>query len=178
MRLYAEIPARRARQVAFDIGAVVWVLGWIWVAVRIHDLVGTLSGPLGEALKGAGSAISDIGGLFGFGGAGNSVAGAGDIVSQLSWYVVPVALLPLAAVLFWYIPRRVRWGREAAAAAALRGTPGDTRLFAMRALTHQPLARLQARVADPIGSYSRGEFDELAAVELTALGLHSRPSSR
>ena len=49
VKLYADVPARRARQLAGDIWLVVWTLCWIWIAVKLHGLIMSLAAP-GQAI--------------------------------------------------------------------------------------------------------------------------------
>ena len=50
MKIYADTPARRTRQVISDIWFVVWAVLWIWLAVRLHDLIVPL-GTLGRSCR-------------------------------------------------------------------------------------------------------------------------------
>lgn len=90
------------------------------------------------------------------------------------WLGVLVALLPIAYVASRHLPRRWRWMREAAAAQQLLSVVGDTRLFALRAMTSLPLYELARVSADPVGDLVRGEHHALAAYELHRLGLRPR----
>ena len=45
MKLYSDIPARRAVQVAADVGVVLWVVLWVRVAQRVHDATMALAEP-------------------------------------------------------------------------------------------------------------------------------------
>ena len=54
MKLYSDIPGRRAVQVAADVGVVLWVVLWVRIAQRVHDATMALAEP-GRNLAGAGS---------------------------------------------------------------------------------------------------------------------------
>ncbi|WNB87144.1 hypothetical protein [Cellulomonas sp. ATA003] len=58
MSLYAEIPARRARQLAGDTLVLAWVVAWVLVGRAVHDVVGRLAEP-GRALESAGGALEE-----------------------------------------------------------------------------------------------------------------------
>ena len=58
MKLYSDIPGRRAVQVAADVGIVLWVVLWVRIAQRVHDATMALAAP-GRNLAGAGSSFRD-----------------------------------------------------------------------------------------------------------------------
>ena len=87
--------------------------------------------------------------------------------------------MPLALVLFGWLPRRLRWMRRAGVAGAVRDQPAGTDLLALRALATQPLNKLAKLGPDIAQSWRNGDasaVDALAALELKDLGL--RPSGR
>ena len=59
MKLYADTPARRHRQIMADVGFVLWAIVWIWLASKMYDLVLMLGAP-GVAIESAGSSLSDM----------------------------------------------------------------------------------------------------------------------
>ena len=84
------------------------------------------------------------------------------------------------------VPGRVAAARMAAAPAALdarredasrlRGEgAGDLALFAWQAVARRPLGELRRAVDDPGGALLRGDYTDLAALELRALGLRTVP---
>jgi hypothetical protein len=199
MRFYAERPARVARQVLADL----LVIGWVWVVVTTakaaRSLVGQLQGPAG-ALASAGRSIEDTFGgaaetasriplvgedlarALGLGtGAGESLAAAGQRQQQIIdtvglWAAIAmVAFAAVPVVLLWlYV--RLRYARTAGSAVVARAR--DVDLLALRALAHQPTRQLLRVSGDPAGAWrreERGVVDDLAALELRALGLRSRP---
>jgi hypothetical protein len=197
MKIYADVPATRARQVFADLFIVAWLWFWIWLAVRLHDLVLKLAVP-GQKLSGAGDGmaggLSDAGSKMdkvpGLGGAlsspfnkaadaARSLADAGReqvaLVHDLAW-VLSLGLLvgPLTVVLAVWLPLRVRWIRRASAAAGLRSDTAGRDLLALRALANQPLRRLTRIDSDPVAAWRRGDqvtVDALAALELRRLGV-------
>jgi hypothetical protein len=194
MKLYAEVTGVRVRQIVMDVVLVGWVVVWIRIGMRVHDLVEALGAP-GERLEDAGGriagSVSRLGGraddlpIVGrrLGDAFGSVASGGraleragvaqqDAVHTLAlWLGVLLAVIPIIWALARYLPGRVRWVREATAAARLRTSAADLRLFALRALVTVPLSDLHKVSADPAADYDAGRFRELAAVELASMGL-------
>jgi hypothetical protein len=197
VKLYAENPATRFRQLFTDILVVVWVYVWISLAVKLYDLVQKLAVP-GQKLEGAGNGLSDNLGRAGdriddvpgvgdsvaapFRSAANaarSIANAGrdqqEIVGDLAWALALMLLvLPLALILFVWLPLRVRWVRRASSAARLRGVTAGRDLLALRALATQPLGRLVALDPHIAAAWRRGDPEavgKLASLELGSLGL-------
>ncbi|MDQ6650632.1 MAG: hypothetical protein M3Z02_11060, partial [Actinomycetota bacterium] len=79
-------------------------------------------------------------------------------------------------VLLRRLPDRLRWAREAGAAARLRAGSLNLELFAVRALAQRPLVELARLGPDPAGAYRRNEpvvVEALAGLELMALGLRA-----
>jgi hypothetical protein len=202
MRIYAEKPGHASRQIISDFVIAWWIGIWVWIGMRIHDLVNGLAGP-GETIEEAGTSFA--GSLIEAGrrvadlpvvGEGlqfalNAVAEAGvtlqragqaqqDAVNTLAlWLGVLVAFLPIAFVLFHYLPDRVRWIREAAAASRARGPAAENLyLFALRAIATRPLRELLRATPDPGRAFATGDYEALAALELDELGLRAVPSRR
>lgn len=196
MTWYAETGPLRSRQLLLDALIALWVLLWVRIGVAVDDAVRKLSAP-GRELEKAGNGLSGglsaaaaraddvplLGGglsrpLDAAAGAGDALARAGaaqqDAVGTLA---VVLALLlagiPIAWALQHWLPARLRWARQATAAASLRG---DVELFALRAATHRPLHELARLGDDPVGRWRRGEpgaAEALAALELRAQGLRA-----
>jgi hypothetical protein len=197
MKLYAETPARREWQIATDMFVLAWLAFWIWLAVKLYDLVLKLGVP-GQKLQGAGDGMAD--GLADAGAKVHRVPVAGDSLSepftkaanaartladagrseqhtigQLAWVLAALLLaVPLAVVLLGWLPWRVRWARRAGVAAALRGSGAGADLLALRALATHPLRRLSTVDDDPVAAWRQGDqrvITALAALELRRLGL-------
>jgi hypothetical protein len=199
MKLYADTPARRTRQVTGDVVALGWVLLWIWLALELRERILKLAAP-GRALERAGTSFTgglneagdkvgglpvvgdDVAGAFRrAGGAGTSVAEAGrsqqDAVGQLGW-VLPslVFLLAVGIVLARWLPGRIAWTREAGAASRLLSGPDATEVFATRAVVRLPTTTLAALPTGTITAWRAGDPDAaatLAALELKTLGLRT-----
>lgn len=196
MRVYADVPLVRVRQLCLDLLTAAWIYLWVRVGLRIFELVNLLQGP-GRSLEGAGEALADRAGDLGEGVADVPVVGGalrapfraisdGGVLLQEAgvaqqsavhtlalWLAVTIALLPILWAVIAYVPARLRWVREASAASRLRVADPDLALFALRALTNQPVAALAAVSTDPVNDYRRGEYAALASLELRSLGLRA-----
>ena len=197
VRLYADRPDLRARQLAADLGVLAWIVLWVLVARAVHGAVLVLAEP-GEAVEGLGRSVArtmaaaaetadrvpvageDLARPFeALGNAGSSVGDAGqaaqDAVGTLATVLtVLLVLLPVGWLLLRWLPGRWRYAREAGAAMRLlRGGP-DLELLAVRALATAPLPRLAALPAGTGAAWRAGDpaaVRALAAVELDRLGL-------
>lgn len=197
MQLYAQHPAVRARQLAADLGLLAWLVLWVLVARVVHGAVLLLAAPgqavadLGRSMSGnlssAASAARDVplvgGRLSGpfrsLAGTGDSVRGAGqsaqDAVGTLAVVLaIVLVVLPVGWLLLRWLPWRLRWIREAAAARRLLRGSADLELLAARALATAPLPRLAALPAGTGAAWRSGEpaaVRTLAGLELDRLGL-------
>jgi hypothetical protein len=82
--------------------------------------------------------------------------------------------IPVAMVVALWLPRRVRFYRQAKASQAFLDSTADLDLFALRAMASQPLYVLAAVSDDPVKAWRSGDrrvIDELAALELRRNGL-------
>ncbi|MGZ4610542.1 MAG: hypothetical protein ACXV2H_09830 [Actinomycetes bacterium] len=204
MKLYAERPLRATNQLLGDLLVLGWVVFWIWLATAVHDKVGALAGPgreaenagnnLATSLHNAAGHVDDIP-LAGDtlrrpfddgAGAGRDFAQAAQsyqhAVAQLATFAaIAVAVIPIALLLAYWLPRRLAWIATASAARRLLGSAaGDDRaldLFALRALVNQPLSRLSSVADDPAQAWRAQDpvvLEALAELELAQLGLHAR----
>lgn len=197
MRWYADTPLRRTRQVLADVLVLTWVLLWLVVGRWVHGTVLLLAAPA-DPLRNAGSAMRSrmeevagtigdvpmVGGrlddpFLGAAGVGTDLISAGDglegavgnIALCLSVLVVgtPIVLV-LAAHLLW----RLSWARRASALGRELSSAETLELLALRALLHQPAARLHGVAADPVAAWRAGDPEvtrALAALELRRMGL-------
>lgn len=197
MRLYADRPDRRALQLAADVGLLLWALLWVLVARVVHGAVLVLAEP-GVAVEDLGRSISDsmdsAAGVAGdvpvvgddlavpfesLGEAGGGVTGAGqavqDAVATLAGVLaVVLVVLPVGWLLWRWLPWRLRWAREAGAAARLAAAGEDLELLAARAVATAPLTRLAALPAGTGAAWRAGDpaaVRALAGLELQRLGL-------
>lgn len=199
MKVYAERPGRRLRQVIADLLALGWLVAGGWLAWATFDQVLRLQAP-GASLERAGERISgaftggaaaagrapligdELAGALGEGSdAGTSLAEAGrsqvEAVAALATgsalVLVLAVLLPL---LVWWLPARYRYARAAGAAVELRSAGTD--LLALRALTELPARRLLTVGPDPAAAWRVGDATacrSLADLQLAKLGLRPVP---
>ncbi|GGC16631.1 hypothetical protein [Cellulomonas carbonis] len=187
MALYADLPARRTRQLLGDVLVVAWVLLWVAVARAVHAQVSALAGP-GRTLEDAGrtleGGLSDAGEAIGrapvigdelrapfdtAGGAAATLAEAGIAVQDGVARTAVVAALAVAAwpvlvVAGAWVLHRWRGVRRAAAARRLLTAPGGTDLLALRALARVPLRDLAALGPDVASAWRRGDEDVVASL--------------
>ena len=197
MKLYADLPGRRTVQILADVGVLAWVCLWAWVGRLVHDATMQLAAP-GRQLQSAGSgfrnqmtsagnSVRDLP-LVGdkvaapfrqVSGAGTTIEQAGtdlvDAVSRLAnvlgWVT---ALVPILIVGLVWLVLRGRFVRRASAAQRFIDEAADLDLFALRAMTGQPMRKLAAISSDPVGAWRRGDqatIRQLALLELKDTGL-------
>jgi len=202
VKFYADRLPTAIRQLITDIFIVIWVYAWIRAGFWVHDMVLKLGVP-GQKIEGAGTGLADnladAGGKVGrvplvgdqlvkpFNGAADAARAMAEAGRQQQQLVGDVALimalvvvaLPLALVLFFWLPLRLRWIRRAGVASAVRDQPAGRDLLALRALAGRPLNELAKLGPDIAQSWRNGDaaaVDALAALELKDLGL--KPSGR
>ena len=197
MQLYAQHPVVRLRQVAADVGMLVWLVVWVLIARATHAAVLVLAEP-GRAVEDLGRSVAgsmdsaaeaaervpvvgdELAAPFGsLSDASGSVSGAGqsaqDAVATLATVLaVVLVVLPVGWLLLRWLPWRLRYAREAGAARRLlTGTP-DLEILAARALATAPLPRLAALPSGTGAAWHAGDpaaVRALAALELARLGL-------
>lgn len=180
-----------------DIWFVFWTLAWIWAAFKLHDLVMNLAAP-GLAIRDGATGLADsiasagesIGGVplvgdslaspfEGMSSAAMAIADAGaaeaEAVSKLALFLsIALAIVAIASYAVVWIPIRIAFIRRATAAQRFVDADEDLDLFALRAMSRQPL-HLLARISDdPAGAWRRQDptvVRALAALELRAEGL-------
>ena len=203
MRLYADRPDRRARQVAADLGLLAWAVLWVLVARVVHRAVLMLAEP-GRAVADLGRSISDtMGSAAGaadgvpvvgdelarpfdaLGDAGGSVTGAGEgasaaVATLATVLAVVLVVLPVGWLLLRWLRWRLGWYREASAADRLlaHGASGtvDLELLAARAMATAPLPQLARLPAGTGAGWRAGDpaaLRALAGLELDRLGLRA-----
>jgi hypothetical protein len=197
MKLYADAPVRRARQVTGDLLLLLWIWTWVKVASVVHDATLTLARPgeeisdagggLADRLREAGDTVANVplvgdevrGPFDGAGSAAERLAAAGDAqvaaVQDLAfWLGLAVGAIPVLVALAVYLPLRWRFVREATAGRRFIDSVDDLDLFALRAMARQPMHRLARISDDPAGAWRRQEPEvvrALAALELRDSGL-------
>ncbi len=197
LKLYADNPGRRTRQIISDVWFVVWCVGWILIARKLYDLLVPLAGP-GRELESVGDSLSqnmvsagdfidglpvvgdDLRGPFDrMGQAGQTLAAAGaaqqEVVTTAATYLsICLAVLAISLLALMWLPFRIRFVRRASAAQRFLHASGDLDVFALRALARQPLTALARISPDPAAAWRRGDpaaIRALAGLELRDEGL-------
>ncbi|MEU1199666.1 hypothetical protein ABZ446_26040 [Streptomyces sp. NPDC005813] len=194
MRLYAQTPARRIRQVLADLIAVALIALAVKFALVVRDAIMLLAEPgrkaesagdsLASGLGDAGDAASKVPlvgdslkkPLESAAGAGTNLSDAGQSLQDTVGHVanltaLALIVLPVAFVLVLWLPPRLLWIRRSATTRRLLDAPGGADLLALRALTG-PLRSLKAVPSPPGGladAWRRG--DEQAIADLSEVTL-------
>jgi hypothetical protein len=197
MKLYADAPGRQARQVLGDLLLVLWVALWVRLATIVRDATLALAAP-GEQIEDAGTGLAgklrDAGATVGdlplvgdqarapFDGAGSAadkIAAAGaaqvEAVHTLAfWLSLAVGAIPILIAVAVYLPLRWRFVRQATAGRRFIDASADLDLFALRAMSNQPMHRIARISDDPVRAWREGDPEvvrALAALELRDTGL-------
>ncbi len=195
--LYAQTPLRRGAQVLADVLVLAWVVAWAVVGRAVHAATLALGEPglvlesgaqgvsrqlgrAGEVAGGVPFVGDELAGPFTAAGqAATGIADAGrrqvEVVGDLAALLgLVVAGIPVLLVVAVWLALRVRFARRASSVRRLLSQGADMRLFALRALVRQPVERIAAVSADPLGGW-RGDDDAvvqgLARLELRAAGV-------
>lgn len=198
MRFYSDIPARRTAAIASDLLVLLLLALLAWLGLKVHDAVAELAivprgvADAGGAIEGgfesAGDSVDDaplVGDPLGDAlrdagqGAGGEIAQTGrqgeeDVNDLADVLGVLFFLLPAAAVLSRYLPRRISEMRRLTVAARAIGdtlTPERERTLAMRAAFGLPYERLARFTREPLADLEAGRFDGLVAAALDDAGL-------
>jgi hypothetical protein len=200
MRLYPDVPARRAATLAGDVLLLALLLVFGWLGLVVHDAVDRLA-VLGEGVQATGGAVSS-----GFEQAAEAVDGApvvGDeladelreagqgsggevedlgergesgahrlaIILGIITFAVPAALLLLFA-----LPPRIELARRITAASRVLREPESEehrRAVAMRAAFALPYGTLLRYTRDPLGDLAARRYDALVEAAFNDAGLRS-----
>lgn len=194
---YARTPGRLVAQVVGDVSLLVWCWVWYRVGRSVEAATLELADPgrqldagasdvaaglreAGERAEGLPIVGDELAGPFtSAGDAAMRVAEAGqrqvEVVNDLaSLLLVVVVAVPVLVGVAGWLPRRVRFALRAAAARRFVDGDPDLQLFALRALTNQPMQRLARISDDPVAAWRRGDVPvvrALAALELAESGL-------
>jgi hypothetical protein len=200
VRLYPDVPSRRARSIATDAAVLLAIVVFALLGNWVHDAVDELAG-LGQGVQDAGESVKtgfgsaadavedtpvvggDVaGGLRDAGGAtGGQTVEAGqkgeesahDLADLLGWLTF---LIPAGLVLWRVVPSRVRQVRTLTAGARVLGgaeDPERRRLLAMRAAFALPYGQLLKFTSDPLGDLRAERYDDLVRAALDDAGLRA-----
>ncbi|MGH2920645.1 MAG: hypothetical protein ACRDKU_01060 [Gaiellaceae bacterium] len=200
MRLYPDIPSRRASTLARDLLTVALLVLLAWIALKVHDAVDRLA-VLGQGVNEAGSSIEEGfstaadavdgaplvgddladglrtageesgGNVAGLGSAGEDRTHALADILGLVTFFVPATFLLLSVV-----PARIAQVNrlmDAERVLLQDGTPERQRLIAMRAAFALPYGQLLAHTRDPLGDLEAGRYEALVEAVLEDAGLRS-----
>ncbi|MEO3935164.1 hypothetical protein V3N99_00245 [Dermatophilaceae bacterium Soc4.6] len=197
MKVYSDLPRRRAAQVASDALTLGWVAVWVEVGRTVHTNILSLQGTA-DQLTGAGTSFgANMSGaaeqlarvpLLGdgarrpFDGAATSAAQLAQAGRDMHTAVdrmavvlgLTVALVPILLVVGTWLALRGRFVCRASAAQRLIDADADLDLFALRAMARQPMHRLAAISDDPAGAWRAADPEvvrRLALLELRSAGL-------
>ncbi len=197
MGLYSPRPGRLAGQIVGDLFVVAWTIACALAAIAVNQVIAVLAIParetarttarLIENMREAGEQAARVPGVGAdlrrpFDAAsvtlGNVVTAANEQVRSIEAVAAIVGwvvfLLPVALVVALWLPRRVRFFRQARASQQFLDASADLDLFALRALASQPLHVLAGVSDDPVRAWREGDrrvIDALAEIELRRNGL-------
>jgi hypothetical protein len=169
MRLYPDVPHRRASTIAYDGLLLVLLVVFAYVGLKVHDAVDRLA-VLGEGVRKAGGSVP-----FGIGSPVEDLGrrGENDVHHLANLLGLVTFGLPAVVVIWHFVPRRItQVSRMRVAAHALEGAP--ERELAMRAAFALPYAQLLAWTDDPLGDLAAGRYDPLVDALLDDAGLTRR----
>ena len=197
MGIYAKRPAKMIGQLFGDGFVVAWTIGWAIVAIFVHRVIDTLATPARETARTAirlaenfreaaaeaakvpvaggqlrrplDSAAVTLGTLIDS--ANDQVVSIERLALIVGWLVF---LIPVATVVAFWLPRRIRFYRQAHASLVFLDSLADLDLFALRAMAAQPLYVLAEISDDPVQAWRSGDrevINKLAEVELKRNGL-------
>jgi hypothetical protein len=195
--IYSRRPGRLAGQIMGDLFVLVWAVVWGGIGIFVNQMIAVLAVPARETARTArklmenfaeageqASRVPGVGEDLGrpFDAASvtltNLIAAADEQVESIErlaliggWVAFGI---PVAMVVALWLPRRIRFYRQARASQAFLDSTADLDLFALRAMASQPLYVLAAVSDDPVKAWrdgDRGVIDELAAIELRRNGL-------
>ena len=197
MKLYADLPARRTRQIIADVLVLLWVVIWVRTGFAVRDTVLGALGPArsleaeGDSLQGSladvaarvegipllGEAISTP--FDAAAAAGETMRQAGaDLVAYVDRTAlivgVTTALLPVVLVVLPWLLFRIAFARRARALTLLLASEDPLDLLALRALATQPVGTLTRVSPTPAHDWRIGRPDvvaRLAALELRRAGV-------
>jgi hypothetical protein len=197
MGIYSARPGRLAGQIFGDLFVLGWAVVWGGIGIFVNQMIAVLAIPARETartasklmdnMRDAGEQAARVPGVGEdlrrpFDAASvtltNLIASANDQVASIErlaliggWVVFGI---PVAIVVALWLPRRVRFYRQARASQVFLDSTADLDLFALRAMASQPLYVLAAVSDDPVKAWLAGDrqvIDALAAIELRRNGL-------
>jgi hypothetical protein len=201
VKLWSELPAARAAEVAADAATGVWVGFWAWLGWQLYTFLASFA-EAGRVVRQGGVNLvtggAELGRVLGdvplvgeglrdvstnlFRDAGQPIVSFGNelegfilvLATVLSLIVVAIPLIPwLTRYLPWRTERlaRLRAAHRVIRRAHDLSEPVIERLLASRALHRLSFETLLEYTPDPFGDFASGRHDRLARAELAASGL-------
>jgi hypothetical protein len=197
MSIYAKRPGRMIGQLLGDGFVLLWTIGWAIVGIFVHRVIEVLATPAretartavrlaenfreaaseaakvpvaGEQLRRPFDAASVTLGTL-IDSANEQVASIERLALIVGWLVF---LIPVTIVIAFWLPRRIRFYRQARASQVFLDALADLDLFALRAMAVQPLYVLADISDDPVKAWRSGDrevINKLAKLELKRDGL-------
>lgn len=197
MSLYARPSWQLARQITADLFVIVWAVIWVLVGRFVTGAIGHVADParqlvttaqnmetsvteagnsaagvpaVGESLQRPFQALAEQ--LAGVAGSAQAQVNAIENVALIVGILV--AVIPIATLLVIWLPRRIRFAVTNSAGQQFLDSPADLDLFALRAMSTQPLHVLARISDDPVTAWRAGDrrvIAALAELELRAAGL-------
>jgi hypothetical protein len=197
MGIYAKRPARMIGQLLGDGFVLLWTIGWAIVGLFVHRVIEVLATPARETARTALQLAENFRQAAGeaakvpvageqlrrpFDAAavtlGNLIDSANEQVASIERLALIVGwlvfLIPVTIVVAFWLPRRIRFYRQARASQVFLDTLADLDLFALRAMAVQPLYVLAEISDDPVKAWLSGDravINKLAEIELKRDGL-------
>ncbi len=197
MGIYAKRPARMVGQLLGDGFVLLWAVGWAIIGIFVHQVIEVLATPARETAKAAmrlaenfrqaaaeAAKVPVVGDQLQrpFDAAsvtlGNLITTANDQVDSIERLALIVGwlvfLIPVTIVAAFWLPRRIRFYRQARASQVFLDALPDLDLFALRAMAVQPLYVLGEISDDPVKAWRSGDravINQLAELELRRNGL-------
>jgi hypothetical protein len=193
MDLYARPSRLLLRQLAMDVGMILWTFLWYKVSGWVDTLISLLAVPprkMGELMAsmeaGLESAAESVGKAPGVGDTIRSpfdyLAGGFGSLGEYAFsaaHMIEIAALVIAIIVFVvpvafmgskWLPERLDFWRNSGKAKKLVRAGNGLRLFALRAMATAPLVDLAKISPDPMGAWLDG--DEAIVRQLAMLELH------
>jgi hypothetical protein len=197
MGIYSTRPGRLAGQIFGDLFVLGWTVVWAGIGIFVNQMIAVLAIPARETARTAGKLMDNMreaaeqaARVPGVGedlrrpfdatsvSLTNLITSANEQVASIErlaliagWVVFGI---PVAMVVALWLPRRIRFYRQARASQVFLDSTADLDLFALRAMASQPLYVLASISDDPVKAWRNGDrrvIDQLAAIELRRNGL-------
>jgi hypothetical protein len=204
MGIYAKRPGKMVGQIFGDGFVLLGTAGWAAVGIFVHRVIEVLAIPARETAEAAVRLAENFREASGeaakvpvageqlrrpFDAAsatlGNLITAANDQVASIERLALIVGwlvfLIPVTIVAAFWLPRRIRFYRQARASQVFLDAVPDLDLFALRAMAAQPLYVLGEISDDPVKAWRSGDravINQLAELELRRNGLRLPDSLR